>query len=65
MNELFDNLTTSLLKALATDRHELESQTWKSTLGNDYMYLRVTDVFENYFFYLLVFLQLALILAGS
>ena len=49
MNGLFDDVTTSVLKALATDVTS-RNQTWKSTLGIDYMYLRVTEVFENCYF---------------
>ena len=63
MNRLFDDMMTSVLKALVsyvTSRN----QTWKSTLGSDY--LRVIDVIGIYFFYLYNgFLLLALILART
>ena len=63
MNGLFDDVTTSVLKALVSNITS-RNQTWKSTLGSDY--LRVIDVIETYFFYLYIglFLQ-TLILAGT
>ena len=61
VNGLFDDVTTPVLKALVS--HESESDV-KSMLGS--VYLRVGDVFENYFVHLyIVFLQRNLILAGT
>ena len=65
LNGLLDNVTTSVLKTLVSDVTS-RNQTWKSTLGSDY--LRIIDVLENYLFYLFLFigfLQTNSILAGT
>ena len=47
VNGLFDDVMTSVLKALVSNITSW-NQTWKSTLGSDYC--RVIDVFEDYYF---------------
>ena len=49
--KLFDDVMTSVIRALVSDESEL-SQTWKSMLQSDHLR---GDVSENYLFYLLVY----------
>ena len=61
LNGFFD-VTTSVLKALVSDVMSW-NQTWKSTLGSDY--LRVIDVFGKLFLLFIGFLQTNSISAGT
>ena len=61
MNGLFDDVMTPVLKALVPDESESDIE-----VNAGKYYLRVVDVFENYFVQLfIVFLQRNSILAGT